>query len=227
MSNSKKAIIIGNSDGIGLGLTKRLLKLEWSVQGFSRSKSSIKNENYSHTTIDVTSSDYSQKLSEQTGDDIALCVYCAGIGEELDFENLQLERKVFEVNLIGAVKTIETILPEMKKSKNGHMIVLSSIGDVAISPEAPSYFASKAGLSSYVESLALAMKPYNVAITNIRFGFVDTKMAKGDHFPFMMSVDKSVDYILECIKKRPIRFTRPRKMAFLALIHRWYTRLRF
>ena len=226
MSNIKKAIIIGNSDGIGLGLTKRLLELGWSVQGFSRSESSIKHENYQHTTIDVTSSEYSRKLSEQTGDDISLCVYCAGIGKELDLENMHQERKVFEINLIGAIKTIEAILPGMKKNKSGHMIMLSSIGDVAISPEAPSYFASKAGLSSYVESLALAMKPYKVAVTNIRFGFVDTKMAKGDHFPFMMTVEKAVDYIMYCIKKRQVRFTRPKKMEFLALIHRWFTRLK-
>ncbi len=227
MSNSNKAIIIGNSDGIGLGLTKRLLNSGWAVIGFSRSASPINNENYNHIVVDVTSSDYEAKLSEHSGEEISLCVYCAGIGEQFDFENLKQEEKTFHVNLIGAVKTIEAILPGMKRSKKGHIIVLSSIADVIISPEAPSYNASKAGLSSYVESLALAARPYNVAVTNVRFGFVDTKMAKGDKFPFMMSVEKSVDYIMQCIKKRPIRFTRPRKMAFLALIHRWFTRLRF
>jgi short-subunit dehydrogenase len=165
-------------------------------------------------------------LSENVSDEITLCVYCAGIGEQLDFENLEQEVKIFQVNLIGVIKTIEAVLPGMKKRNNGHIIVLSSIGDIIITPEAPGYYASKAGLSSYVESLALATKPYNVAVTNIRFGFVDTKMAKGDHFPFMISVDKAVDYIVYCIKKRPIRFTRPRKMAFLALIHRWYTKLK-
>jgi len=226
LTNNKKAVIIGNSDGIGLCLTKRLLNSGWIVQGFSRSPSNIKDENYKHIVIDVTSSDYTAKLSEHTSDEITLCVYCAGIGEQLDFDNLKQEEKTFHVNLIGAIKTIETILPGMKKLKFGHMIVLSSIGDIVITPEAPSYYASKAGLSSYVESMALAIKPYNVAITNIRFGFVDTKMAKGDHFPFMMSVEKSVDHIMHCVKKRPIRFTRPRKMAFLALIHRWYTRLK-
>ncbi|MCP4703999.1 MAG: SDR family NAD(P)-dependent oxidoreductase [candidate division Zixibacteria bacterium] len=226
MSNNKKAIIIGNSDGIGFGLTKRLLKLGWIVQGFSRSASSIKNENYIHTIIDVTSMEFPQKLSEIEGD-TALCVYCAAIGEELDLENLQQEDKIFQVNLNGAVKTIASILPMMTKRKKGQIIVLSSIGDIVISPGAPSYHASKAGLSSYVESMALAARPFNVAITNVRFGFVDTKMAKGsDHVPFMMSVEKSVDYIMHCIKKRPIRFTRPKKMAFLALLHRWFTRLK-
>lgn len=226
MADNKKAVIIGNSDGIGLALTKRLLNSGWKAQGLSRSPSSIENENYTYTVVDVTSAEYSQKLSEAVGNAVDLCVYCVGIGEPLDFENLRQEEKIFQVNLIGAIKTIEAVLPGMKKRNNGHIIVLSSIGDIIITAEAPGYYASKAGLSSYVESLALAMRPHNVAITNIRFGFVDTKMAKGDKFPFMMSVEKAVDYVIYCIKKRPIRFTRPKIMALLALMHRWYTRLR-
>ncbi len=37
---AKKAVIIGNSDGIGLALTKRLLNSGWNVLGLSRSPSS-------------------------------------------------------------------------------------------------------------------------------------------------------------------------------------------
>jgi len=226
MTNAKKAIIIGNSNGIGLGLTKRLLDAGWKVCGLSRSESSIEHDSYSHTIIDVTSPEFVQKLSDTAGDNTDVAIYCAGIGELLDIEKLKQEEKVFQVNLIGAVRSFEAILPGMVKRKNGHIIMLSSIGDVIISPEAPSYHASKAGLSAYVESMALAMRPHNVAVTNVRFGFVDTKMAKGDRFPFMMSVEKAVDYLMKCLEKKPVRFTRPRKMTFLAVIHRLYTRLK-
>ena len=132
MTDNKKAIIIGNSDGIGLGLTKRLLSLGWNVFGFSRSASSIENENYTHNIIDVTSTDYPQRLSEIESHDISLCVYCAGIGEQLDFDNLQQENKIFQVNLNAAIKTFEIILPAMIKRKSGHIIMLSSIGDIVI-----------------------------------------------------------------------------------------------
>ena len=43
---------------------------------------------------------------------------------------------------------------------------------------APSYSASKAGLSSWLGGLALALRPRGVHVTNVRLGFVDTKMAK-------------------------------------------------
>ena len=77
-----------------------------------------------------------------------------------------------------------------------------------------------------MESLALAVKSKGVAITNVRFGFVDTKMAKGDHKPFMMTVDRAVDYLLRCMDKRPIRFSRPRTMAILVRLAGWARRLK-
>jgi hypothetical protein len=49
-----------------------------------------------------------------------------------------------------------------------------------LSSEAPSYHASKAGSSNYLGGLASALKTKGVHVTNVRFGFVDTKMAKGD-----------------------------------------------
>jgi NAD(P)-dependent dehydrogenase (short-subunit alcohol dehydrogenase family) len=226
MANEKSALIIGNSDGIGLALTRRLLDLGWSVTGLSRSASPINQPAYNHAVVDVTSNDYLDILSEQTADPPELSAYCAGIGEPLDLDNLQIERKVFEVNLMGAVRTLELVLPAMHRRGGGHVIVLSSIADVLLFDEAPSYSASKAGLSSYLEGLALALKGTGLAITNVRFGFVDTKMAKGDKKPMMISVDRAVDYLMKCIEARPIRFTRPRLMGLLALVLGQLNRIR-
>jgi len=58
--------------------------------------------------------------------------------------------------------------------------------------------------------LGLALKLKGVFVTNVRFGFVDTKMAKGDIKPFIMSVEKAVDHLQTCIKKKPARYTAPR-----------------
>lgn len=224
MNTKQLALIIGNSDGIGLGLTKRLLELGWQVSGLSRSGSEITHPDYHHVVLDVAAAEFPSVLAEGPRPD--LCVFCAGIGEELAFDNMAQVRREFEVNLMGAIKTFEMILPGMVERKGGHIIMLSSMGDEVISAEAPAYFASKAGLTSYTESLALAARKHGVAVTNVRFGFVDTKMAKGDHRPMMMSVEKAVDYLMKCIEKRPIRYTRPRTMSLLVKIGRWVTRLR-
>lgn len=217
----KRAVVIGNSDGIGLGLTKRLAEEGWQQVGISRSESSYQNDNYSHMVADVTSATYLDSLGAVLDPLPDLVVYCAGIGEEFDHTKLSFERKVFEVNLMGAVKTIEAVLPGMIAAKRGHIVILSSIADALTSAESPSYCASKAALTSYVEGLARGVRKQGVSITNVRFGFVDTKMAKGDKQPLKMSVDRSVEHLMYCIDKKPIRFSRPRIMAALVVLARW------
>jgi short-subunit dehydrogenase len=108
------------------------------------------------------------------------------------------------------VRTAAAIIPKMVNMGKGHFIGISSLADDLISAEAPSYHASKAGFSNYLGGLALALKPKGVFVTNVRFGFVDTKMAKGDVKPFMMSVEKAIDHLQTCIEKKPICYTAPR-----------------
>jgi acetamidase/formamidase len=43
----------------------------------------------------------------------------------------------------------------------------------------------------------------------VRFGFVDTKMAKGDRKVFMMSVERAAEHLLRCIERKPARYTAP------------------
>jgi short-subunit dehydrogenase len=208
----KNALIIGNSSGIGLSITKELLKREWEIVGISRSKSPIESQSYKHIVTEVQQNEYMEKLKSIVQNDapIDLCIYCAGIGELLDVTNMEKDIMVFEVNLIGMVKTAAIVIPQMVKSGKGHFIGISSVADKMLSPEAPSYHASKAGLSNYLEGLALALKPMGVNITNVRFGFVDTKMAKGDVKPFMMTVEDATRHLLMCIEKKPIRYTAPK-----------------
>ncbi len=209
---NKNALIIGNSDGIGLSITKELLKREWEIVGISRSKSPIEDTAYKHIVSEVQEDKYLETLKSvlQNGKPIDLCIYCAGIGELLDITNMEKDITIIEVNLIGIVKTASCVIPMMVKRRKGHFIGLSSVADKMLSSEAPSYHASKAGLSNYLEGLALALKPMGVNITNIRFGFVDTKMAKGDVKPFMMTVEDATQCLLLCIEKRPIRYTAPK-----------------
>jgi len=207
----QKAILIGNSDGIGLAATKRLLEAGWNIIGISRSESPIKDASYHHQVADVSNINYLDLMNELVmKDPVDLCIYFAGIGELFDPLNMNGEARIIDVNLTCMVKTAAAVIPQMIKKGQGHFIGISSLADELLSSEAPSYYASKAGLSSYLESLALALKPKGVYVTNVRFGFVDTKMAKGDVKPFMMSVEKAVDHLELCIRKKPVRYTAPK-----------------
>jgi len=224
---NNNAILIGNSDGIGLAVTKELLKRGWTVAGLSRSPSPVENPSYEHIVTGVQQKDYTDKLKPvlEKGGPPDVCIYCAGIGELLDPYDMEKETDIFNVNLMGMVKTASLIIPTMVKRGAGHFIGLSSVADVLLSPEAPSYHASKAGFSNYLEGLALALRPKGVRVTNLRFGFVDTKMARGDVKPFMMSVDRAVQHVLNCMQKKPVRYTAPRFINPLVNFRRRMMRL--
>ncbi|NIT61709.1 MAG: SDR family NAD(P)-dependent oxidoreductase [Aliifodinibius sp.] len=205
-----KAILIGNSDGIGLATTRRLLASGWDIIGVSRSESPITTPHYQHRVVDVSDSNYAVLIDELVRKTpLDLCIYFAGIGELLDPLDMSGEAKIIEVNLTGMVKTASAVIPPMVQKGQGHFIGVSSLADELLSAEAPSYHASKAGFSNYLGSLALALKPRGVYVTNVRFGFVDTKMAQGEVKPFMMSVEKAVDHIETCLRKKPVRYTAP------------------
>jgi short-subunit dehydrogenase len=221
-------LLIGNSDGIGLAVTSELLKRGWTAIGISRSESKLNDPSYEHVVAEVQDEGYEPTLKSvlETGGPIDLCIYCVGIGELLDPSEMADETKIFEVNLLGMVKTASCVIPGMVERGTGHFIGLSSVADEMLSSEAPSYHASKAGFSSYLEGLALALKPKGVYVSNVRFGFVDTKMAKGDVRPFMMGVDRTAQHLMKCVEKKPIRYTAPRIVIPLVAFRRWWLRMK-
>jgi short-subunit dehydrogenase len=215
---TKKALLIGNSDGIGAGTTKRLLESGFQIIGISRSDLAIEHPNYRHLVQDVSSEKYRARLIEalDSFSQLDLCIYFAGTGQRLDLENLFNETKVFEVNLMSAVITTELVLGKMLAQGNGHFIGLSSVVDSLISSETPSYCASKSGISKFWEGLGLATRDKNIKVSNIRFGFVDTKMAKSSVKPFLISVDEAVEFIFDVISRPRVRATKPK--AILPLV---------
>ncbi len=207
---ASRAMLVGNSDGIGLAATRRLLATGWEVIGVSRSESPVEDGSYTHRVSDVSDPKYPGIIEELVrGGPPDLCIYLVGIGELLDPLDMKEESKIMDVNLTGMVKTASEVIPRMVERGQGHFIGVSSVADELLSAEAPSYHASKAGFSNYLGGLALAVKPKGVSVTNVRFGFVDTKMAKGDVKPFMMSVEKAVDHLETCMRKRPAGYTAP------------------
>jgi short-subunit dehydrogenase len=219
---NRNALLIGNSDGIGLATTRRLLSRGWDAIGVSRSASSMHKPSYAHHICDVTSQEYMKLLNDIVGKyPIDLCIYFAGIGEPLDPTDMTGEIRVMDVNLMGLMRTAASVMPAMVGRGRGHLIGISSFADELLSPEAPSYHASKAGFTSYLGGLALALKPKGVYVTNVRFGFVDTKMAKGNRKPFMMGVEQAVDHIEHCIREKPRVHSAPKAAIPFVKFRKW------
>jgi short-subunit dehydrogenase len=223
---AQRALVVGNSDGIGLATTRALLGEGWDVVGISRSASPIAETNYTHHQVDVQDESYGSVLATIASEGLDLCIYCVGIGALLVADDMSAEPRIFRVNLMGLVKTTETVLPTMVKAGNGHFIGLSSIADELISERSPSYSASKAGFTSYLQGLALALQPKGVFVSNVRFGFVDTKLVKAKKTPLMMSPERAAQHIMTAIRKRPISLTVPKRMAFMVKLMSLKTKVR-
>ena len=165
-----KALIIGNSDGIGLAITTKLLAEGWQITGISRSESLIEHPSCQHFMANVQEPDYPEKLKTilDAENPYDVCMYCVGIGEHIDFSEMENDVQVMDVNLLGMVKTVAQVIPKMLENGKGHFLGISSFADELLSDEAPGYHASKAGFSNYLESLALSLKSTPVDITNVR-----------------------------------------------------------
>ena len=224
---SRHALIIGNSDGIGLHGTRRLLDRGWQITGVSRRASPVVHARYQHHVLDVSDSDYVARLRAIVAEAaVDTCIYCAGIGGPPDPRDLGSDVHVFEVNLMGALRTAQVIVPTMVAAGRGHFVVLSSQADILVMSGFPAYAASKAALSSYFEGLGLALRPHGVAVSNLRFGFVDTKMARAAVRPLMYTLDQAVDVLETVLRKRPLRLTRPLAIAPLVRLLAWLGRWR-
>lgn len=226
MDLQRRALLIGNSDGIGLATTKHMLASGWQVVGVSRSESPIRDEAYTHHACDVTSAEYVGLLERLLGEtDFELCIYCAAIGELIDLNDLQVDVQTLEVNLVSMVRTVAVVIPVMVARESGHFIGVSSIADDLISPKAPAYFGSKAGFTSYIEGLRQVVKPKGVKVTNVRFGLVETKLIKGQRRPFTLSVDQAAEHMMTCIKKQPNSHTAPWIMFPAVKAMKWWRKM--
>ena len=220
---TQNILIIGNSDGIGAAVTRTLLSRGDRIVGISRSANPLGPDGPKHFVQDVAAPDYPNLLHRIIAEEgpFDACIFCAAIGSGLKLPDFSHEVYVIEVNFTAMVRTLAMLLPGWLKEGQGHFIGLSSLADDFYNAKAPSYTASKAGFSNYLVSMAIKLKPHGVHITNIRFGFVDTKLPKASWKPLMLSTDQAAHQIIKCLQKKPIQLSIP-KLAGLALYgFRW------
>jgi short-subunit dehydrogenase len=91
-----------------------------------------------------------------------------------------------------------------KKQGHGHLVNISSVAGIRGNGLAPSYNASKAYQINYLEGLRLnAYKSKStIYVTDVRPGFVDTEMAKGDGLFWVSPVEKAAEQIYTAIKQK-------------------------
>lgn len=107
-------------------------------------------------------------------------------GEYLPVEHQPLDdyRHMFEVNVIGCVRTIQAAIPVMREGGGGVICNITSSSYLAAQPLYGAYRASKAALGAVGESLRTEVASMGIRVVEVMPGPVDTDMLRGsDRLP--------------------------------------------
>ena len=132
---------------------------------------------------------------------IDLAIFNAGLGGTVakgEFaESPERAQAIAEVNFVAPVAGASALAAAMAKRGRGQIVLVGSITESYPLPMAPTYAASKAGLRLFAEALGLRMKKFNVMVTLVSPGFIDTPMSRGvtEPKPFLMQADKAARII--------------------------------
>lgn len=86
--------------------------------------------------------------------------------------------RTLAVNLLGAANATFRAVPHLIAAGGGAVVNVTSRGAFRGEPDTPAYGASKAGLNSFAQSMALALAPHRISVTCVAPGFVQTEMAR-------------------------------------------------
>lgn len=219
----KKAIVIGASSGIGRELAIILSKNGYAVCATGRRTellNSLRAELSEASFVrkmDISDTANAIKTFNSINDDFNgtdLVVISAGTGYLNPDLQWSKEKATIDVNVTGFSALAGAAYCHFKQQGSGHLVGISSIAALRGGGDAPSYFASKAFSSNYLQGLRhkSAKSKIPIYITDIRPGFVDTAMAQGVGLFWVQTPEKAAGQIFTAIQKK-------RKTAYIT--KRW------
>ena len=210
---NKKAIIMGASSGIGREVALLLLADGWHL-GLSARRieplleiKTLAPERVEVMAIDVTQSDAGDLLLTliQRMDGIDLYFHASGIGHQNRTLDPDIEMRTMDTNAIGFTRMIGTAYRYFAERGEGHIVAITSIAGTKGLGPAPAYSATKALQSTYLQALEQQahQRGLPIRITDIRPGFVDTALLRGDfHYPMLMRPESVARDIVRSIHHR-------------------------
>lgn len=131
----------------------------------------------------------------------------AGVGDSRSARNFSAENYhwTFATNVGGAVNWMEAVLPDMLEAGSGVIAGISSLAAFRGMPATGAYSASKAALSTLLESTRLDLRGTGVDVVIVCPGFVKSEMTDRNdpkEMMFLLEVDDGARRILDGIKNR-------------------------
>ena len=151
-----------------------------------------------------------------------LIVYLAGVNfpSGLRDFNFDGDRKMVEVNLIGAMAWLDPVAAMFQNAKAGQIVGISSVAGDRGRVGNPGYNASKAGLTTYLEALRNRLTRQGVNVLTVKPGFVKTDMLKvvQGPTPFAIPAEKAADDIYKAMLRRKQTLYTPFLWRYIMLV---------
>ena len=151
----------------------RLVRIVSEIKYADREASAFVCNLLSERSIQITA----KRIKEKYGS-IDLLINNAGVTvfkSFMDTKTVDYD-SVINTNLRGSFLCIKSVLPQMIKNKKGHIINILSVAANTSFENSSVYAASKAGLLAMSNGLREEVRRYNIKVSNILPGAVETPM---------------------------------------------------
>ena len=213
----RSAFITGASSGIGAALAKRLAQsgIEVGLAARRETELAVLAEEIRAAggrakvyPLDVTDAPAVTRTVLRADEELGgldLVIANAGVGKSRWSGKLSWEdcEPTLQVNVIGATATLLAAVPAMVERGRGHLVGVSSLAAYRGLPKNAVYSASKAYLSILLEGLRIDLASAEIAVTDIRPGYVKTAMTEGNKkMPFLLEAEGAAREIMDAIAAR-------------------------
>jgi short-subunit dehydrogenase len=137
---------------------------------------------------------------------VDLLVYAAGVLSQVGENEYSFakDKDTLEVNLVGAAAWFDEAALRMAARRRGTIVGVSSVAGDRGRRGNPAYAASKAGMTTMLESLRNRLSGQGVTVCTVRPGFVATPMTAAMDLPPRMTVtaERAAELIVAAAKKK-------------------------
>ena len=181
----KTAIVTGAGAGIGKAICQKLSQNNYRVGMLDLNEENVNEaskgvENSFPLLGDVTNQESIKKAFEKFGEIPDLLVNNVGIVlfGPLEEHSVEDYSKSLNINLLGSFITSRILINDMIKRGSGSIINMSSVNGVNPGIGIGAYPASKAGIISMTQQMAIEWGKFGIRVNCISPGFIDAGMSK-------------------------------------------------
>lgn len=169
-------LIVGASSGIGRALALRLAGAGHQVYGtYNKTEVQTNHLFIDYHSLDVMDENFSLDFLPET---LAGVIYCPGSINLRPFKRIKAEDFLadYNLNVVGAIKTIQEVLPRLKKSDNASVVLFSTVAVQMGMPFHSQVSASKGAIEGLTKALAAELAP-KIRLNCVAPSLTDTPLA--------------------------------------------------